>query len=136
MDHDRLTVRAPAAGRQIASFVGRLAERVGLSSGQAYRLRLAADEIVTNITQHGYGGRAGPVELVGGVDTDSVWLCIVDEAPPFDPTSHDPRPRLEAGPTHGPEGGFGLYLALTGVDGFRYDRRGGQNRNTLIMRRP
>ena len=133
---NRLCLRASAAaGREIASFVCGLADQVGLTAAQVYRLRLAADEIVTNITLHGYRGKPGPVELVGGIEPDRVWLCIVDEGPPFDPTTHDPKPRL-AEPTVGPEGGFGQFLALSGVDDFAYDRKGGQNRNTLIMRRP
>lgn len=137
MDADRVNLRTSAAtGRQVAAFVCALAERVGLPESRAYRLRLAADEIVTNIGVHGYHNRPGPVELVGGVDRDEVWLSIIDEAPPFDPTTHDPRPRLAAGADHDGEGGFGLFLALRGLDDFRYGRSGGRNENTLIMRRP
>jgi serine/threonine-protein kinase RsbW len=137
MEANRVTLRtSEAAGQQVAEFVCSLATRVGLSEGPAYRLRLAADEIVTNIGLHGYHGRPGPVELVGGVEPDQVWVSIIDEAPPFDPTTHDPRPRLEAGPTYDREGGFGLFLALRGLDDFRYGRSGGRNENTLIMRRP
>jgi anti-sigma regulatory factor (Ser/Thr protein kinase) len=137
MEANRVTLRtSAAAGQQVAAFVCSLAERVGLSEGRAYRLRLAADEIVTNIGLHGYHGRPGPVELVGGIDPDAVWLSIIDEAPAFDPTGHDPGPRLQAGPDHDGEGGFGLFLALRGLDDFRYGRSGGRNENTLIMRRP
>jgi serine/threonine-protein kinase RsbW len=136
VEADRVNLRtSAAAGRQVAAFVCALAERVGLSESRAYRLRLAADEIVTNIGVHGYHNLPGPVELVGGVDPDAVWLSIIDEAPPFDPTTHDPRPRLAAGPDHQGEGGFGLFLALRGLDDFRYGRSGGRNENTLIMRR-
>jgi anti-sigma regulatory factor (Ser/Thr protein kinase) len=137
MEANRVTLHASAAaGQQVAAFVCSLAEQVGLPEGRAYRLRLAADEIVTNIAVHGYRGRPGPVELVGGVEPDAVWLSILDEAPPFDPTTHDPGPRLQAGPDHEGEGGFGLFLALRALDDFRYGRSGGRNENTLIMRRP
>jgi serine/threonine-protein kinase RsbW len=137
MAANRVTLRTcAAAGQQVAEFVCSLAGEVGLAEGTAYRLRLAADEIVTNIGLHGYHGRPGPVELVGGVEPDAVWLSIIDEAPPFDPTTHDPAPRLAAGPFHSGEGGFGLFLALRGLDDFRYRRTGGRNENTLIMRRP
>jgi serine/threonine-protein kinase RsbW len=137
VEANRVTLRtSAAAGQQVAEFVCSLAARVGLAEGPAYRLRLAADEIVTNIGLHGYHGRPGPVELVGGVEPDAVWLSIIDEAPPFDPTTHDPGPRLAAGPFHEGEGGFGLFLALRGLDDFRYGRADGRNENTLIMRRP
>lgn len=137
MGADRVTLlTCAAAGQQVAEFVRWLAGQVGLDEAPAYRLRLAADEIVTNIGAHGYHGRPGPVELVGGVEPDAVWLSIIDEAPPFDPTTHDPGPRLAAGPSHPGEGGFGLFLALRGLDDFRYRRTGGRNENILIMRRP
>ncbi|HVQ93209.1 MAG TPA: ATP-binding protein [Mycobacteriales bacterium] len=131
----RLTVRATtAAGSEVAGFVQALSEQGGLTERQSYRLRLAVDEIVTNIVLHGYRGQPGPVQLEGGTDGDQVWLRIVDEAPAFDPTTHDPRPRLAA-QADGREGGFGLFLAMSGVDDFSYDRTDGHNRNTLVMRR-
>lgn len=137
MEVSRVTLRASAAvGQQAGAFICALAEQVGLPHARTYRLRLAADEIVTNIAVHGYRGRPGPVELVAGIDPDAVWLSILDEAPPFDPTTHDPAPRLEAGADHEDEGGFGLFLALRGLDDFRYGRTGGRNENTLIVRRP
>jgi anti-sigma regulatory factor (Ser/Thr protein kinase) len=133
---NRLCLRAHAGvGAQLAAFVAGLAAQAELAPVRAYRLRLAADEIVTNIAVHGYHGRPEPVELSGAVETDRVWLRIEDEGPPFDPRTHDPRPRLEAGSVHTAEGGFGLFLALSGVDDFDYDRLGGKNRNTLIMHR-
>ena len=90
-----MTLRtSAAAGRQVAEFVCSLAESVGLAESAAYRLRLAADEIVTNIGLHGYCGRPGPVELVGGVEADAVWLSIIDEAPRVRPDR--PRPGTPA----------------------------------------
>lgn len=131
----RLCLRAePAAGHQVAGFVQTIGEQGGLTDKQAYRLRLAVDEIVTNIVLHGYRGEPGPVELEGGADGDRVWLSVVDSAPPFDPTTHDPGPRLAAS-ADGREGGFGLFLVMTGVDEFRYDHIDGHNRNTMVMRR-
>jgi serine/threonine-protein kinase RsbW len=123
------------ASAQLAAFVARLAAQADLTAARAYRLRLAADEIVTNIAVHGYRGKPEPVELFGAVEPDRVWLRIEDVGPPFDPRTHDPRPRLEASSAHAAEGGLGLFLALSGVDDFEYDRQGGKNRNTLIMHR-
>jgi anti-sigma regulatory factor (Ser/Thr protein kinase) len=42
---------------------------------------------------------------------------------------------LAEGITGGREGGFGLFLALTGLDEFRYEYADGCNRNTLIILR-
>jgi anti-sigma regulatory factor (Ser/Thr protein kinase) len=123
------------AGDELADFVRSLSRQAGLDSRQAYRLRLAADEITTNIALHGYRGAGGVVEVEGGVDESGVWLRIEDTAPPFDPRTHDPGPRLLADPAGGTEGGFGLFLALRGLDHFAYDYVGGRNLNTLVVRR-
>ncbi|MEV6981616.1 ATP-binding protein [Sphaerisporangium sp. NPDC051017] len=118
----------------VGDFVGALAERAGLATRPAYWLRLAADEITTNIVQHGYRGRDGVVDLEGGVDADALYLRIEDDAPAFDPRAYDPAPRLAVPPSVRELGGYGLMLALGKVDEFRYQYVGGRNRNTLIMR--
>ncbi|MBB5954346.1 anti-sigma regulatory factor (Ser/Thr protein kinase) [Saccharothrix tamanrassetensis] len=137
MTQHRLRLReGRCAGEELAEFVRSLARQAGLDPQQVYRLRLAADEITTNIVLHGYGDAGGVVEIEGEAGPDGVRLRIEDSAPPFDPHTHDPGPRLGAAdPTEGPEGGFGLYLALRGLDYFAYDYVGGRNLNTLVVRR-
>jgi anti-sigma regulatory factor (Ser/Thr protein kinase) len=129
-----LRAGAEAAG-DVTAYVQLLARRGELDRHQAYQLRLAADEITTNIALHGYRGATGPLRLAGGCDGQRVWLRIEDEAPPFDPRTHDAAKRLAEGISGGREGGFGLFLALTGLDEFRYEYADGCNRNTLIIRR-
>lgn len=128
-----------AVSRPVADFVAALARHAGLTSRQAYRLRLAVDEVATNVTIHGYGDSGcGVVDLEGGIDAERVWVRVEDDAPAFDPRTHDPRPRLAEGlmrRERRTEGGLGLFLALSNVDEFAYDRVGGRNRNTLIIRR-
>jgi len=120
----------------VAELTRSLAEQGGLTPSQAYGLRLALDEITTNIAQHGYAGNGGIVDLLAGVEPGEVWVRVEDDAPPFDPRDHDPAPRLAAHPHLRPEGGYGLFLALNKLDDFAYDHAGGRNRNTLIMHRP
>lgn len=131
----RLRADLPGSfARQIANLVEDLARQGGLDSHDAYRLRLAADEITTNIAMHGYQGQCGVVEITGGLDQEWVWLRIEDEAPKFDPTG-----RLESyrpvDPVAGPIGGHGLFLALRSLDNFAYDYVNGRNRNLLRIRR-
>lgn len=120
--------------RPIAAFIGELSRKAALTPRQAYRLRLAVDEIATNVALHGYrDARRGVVDLEGGIDDERVWVRIEDDAPAFDPRSHDPGPLLAVPPTRREAGGLGLYLALRNVDAFTYDRVGGRNRNTLFI---
>lgn len=131
----RLRAGGPGAfTREIASLVDDLASQGGLDPHDAYRLRLAADEITTNIAMHGYQGRCGVVEITGGLDREWVWLRIEDEAPQFDPRrrADDYRP---VDPADGPIGGHGLFLAMRSLDNFAYDYVNGRNRNLLRIRR-
>lgn len=135
MSVTRLTLDARyPLSREVACFTACLARRADLGHEQVYRLRLAADEITDNAVVHGYRQHGGPVVLDGGIGPRMVWLRVEDEAPPFDPRSHDPLPRLAAGPGD-PAGGFGLFLALRSVDRFRYEYTGGCNRCTMWIRR-
>jgi serine/threonine-protein kinase RsbW len=120
--------------REIARFVEVLAAVANLPYCRAYRLRLAADEITTNIAVHGYRLAGGVLEVDGGIDTDSVWVCIEDEAPPFDPRTHDRHERLRSGPLS-LAGGYGLHIALSSVDQFGYEYMGGRNRCKLTVKR-
>ena len=118
-----------------AAFVGELVQDAGLPTSKAYWLRLAVEEITTNIARHGYRGH-GLVRLTSEISQDRVWVRIEDEAPQFDPQSHDPARQLQTAPAEREAGGFGLLLALRKLDGFCYERLDGQNRNTLTMFRP
>ncbi|MBW4717745.1 ATP-binding protein [Saccharothrix obliqua] len=121
-------------GARVAEVVRSLAARAALTRAQAYRLRLAADEIATNIVLHGYGGE-GEVGLCGGVAEDHVWLRTEDSAPPFDPRDHDPSPVLTADPATRAPGGLGVHLALAAVDELRYEQVAGLNHTTLVVYR-
>lgn len=118
----------------VACFVTGLARDAALSRRKSYWLRLAAEEITTNIAHHGYQG-SGPVWLEGRVNTDTVSVRIEDQAPAFDPIAYDRHARLALEPAQRPEGGFGLLLALHNLDGFGYEYVDGKNRNELIMYR-
>lgn len=122
-------------GVLIPAIVDRLARATGLTHSQAYRLRLATEEITTNIVTHGYGGRGGTVDIDAGYDENWAWVRIEDDAPEFDPAAYDVVPRLTADPGWAPLGGFGLFLAQSSVDCLEHTRPEGRNRNLLKIRR-
>ncbi|TDQ46903.1 ATP-binding protein [Actinorugispora endophytica] len=108
-----------------------------LTPPAVYRMRLAADEVATNIVTHGYAenDRTGVLEVDGGADGDRVWIRFRDSAPPFDPRDRCHAPDLAVPLARRPVGGLGLHLVFTMLDDFEYEREGDRNRNTLIMRR-
>ncbi|MFE3559595.1 ATP-binding protein [Streptomyces sp. NPDC059193] len=118
----------------IASFVLRLAGRAGLDKGSAYRLRLAVDELATNIVMHGYRGGDGRITVRGRSGPGGVRITIEDTAPAFDPVEG----RLPPAPGVPPEdrriGGLGIHLALTSVDEFSYVHRDGRNISALTVK--
>jgi anti-sigma regulatory factor (Ser/Thr protein kinase) len=121
----------------VSDFVKQAAAAAGLDRGAAYRLRLSVVELVTNTITHGYraANRPGTVELRAEMDDQSLTLTLDDSAPPYDP-SGAPPPDLSRPAEERQVGGLGVFLALQGVDAFRYERVGDRNRSVLVMKRP
>ncbi|WP_415947782.1 ATP-binding protein [Streptomyces sp. KLOTTS4A1] len=130
-------LRVPAELRslaEIAGYVRALARRAGLDPAAAYRLRLAVDELATNVVTHGYQGADGEIVVAGSADPDWVRVRIEDRAPPFDPREGRSAPAVGVPPEQRPIGGLGVHLALTSVDTFRYERTDGRNISVLAVR--
>jgi|SRR5579883_244370 serine/threonine-protein kinase RsbW len=121
----------------IARFVIDAAGAAGLSRKATYHLRLAVDEVATNIITHGYeeAGDSGDIAISAALSGDALTITLEDSAVPFDPRSLAAPPQLNEPLEERPLGGLGVFLALKNVDGFDYARAGGKNRNTFIMRR-
>jgi serine/threonine-protein kinase RsbW len=120
----------------IYDFVERAAQMAGLCQADAYRLRLAVDEIATNAIAHGYAGQKGELNLRARLDRRALTIFLEDSGPEFDPWRQPPpadldRPLIERQP-----GGLGVYLARYGADSVAYERVDGRNRISLVMNRP
>jgi serine/threonine-protein kinase RsbW len=134
------TLRLPAtldALSPIRDFVEEAAVAAGLDRRARYRLRLAVDEIATNVIVHGYdeAGLSGDVLVTTHVEPDALRVVIEDDAAPFDPYSLTTPDDLDAPLEERGIGGLGVFLTIRGVDEFRYQRIGERNRNVFIMRR-
>ncbi|MEU7164125.1 ATP-binding protein [Streptomyces morookaense] len=119
----------------VARYVLDLAARAGLSADDTHRLRLAADELATNVILHGYRDCQGELRLEGGADLHTVWLRLEDDAPRFDPRQGHRPPQTHLPLERRPIGGLGIHLALTALDGFSHGYTDGRNRSTLVIRR-
>jgi serine/threonine-protein kinase RsbW len=121
----------------VRRYVARYGEVAGLDKRAIYRLRLAVDEVVTNIVTHGYtaSSEPGPVEIWAEIAEGALAIFVEDTGTTYDPGSQAPndssQPLAER-----PAGGLGLFLAMENVDEFRYERIGERNRHTFIMHRP
>lgn len=106
-----------------------------LDADAAYALRLAIEELGSNVIRHGFDDRnVHDISLSMTVLPEMVELTIEDDGRPFDPSQprHLNTPEnLEAAPT----GGMGLSLVAEIAGPIEYVRENGRNRTTLRIKK-
>lgn len=112
-------------------FVASIANKAGLNAERVHRFYLSAEEICTNIIEHGYAYAGGEIKVICCILTDRFTVTIIDDAPPFNPLQHaDPdrsTPLCERS-----NGGWGIFFVKQYIEQVTYDYVDGQNRLTLI----
>lgn len=122
----------------IRRYLAMAADEARLDEKTAYRLRLAVDEIVTNIVTHGYAvgtSNSAPIRVQAEAVDGSVRVQLEDSGRAYDPRQAPVPQDLHAGPERRTPGGLGVFLALQSTDGYEYERVGEQNRSILVVRR-
>ena len=136
---DPLTVPATLESIDpIVQYVLSAAATAGLDKKTAYRLRLAVDEIATNIITYGYSGTgaADTITIEYRITDAQVIIDLIDHGRAFDPLTSRPAPDELTKPLEARRiGGLGIFLAKSCVDDFRYERLKDTNHNTLVMNR-
>lgn len=121
----------------IGQYVKTAAAEAGLDKSAAYALRLAIDEIATNIILYGYerAQLQGELAVDGELTDAALTITLEDTGIAFDPRAQtlpdeeDLTKPLEERAI----GGLGIYLAFRGVDHFDYQRVDERNRNIFVM---
>lgn len=110
------------------------ANKAGFNDQELQRVRLAVDEIATNIVIHGYeeAGRSGDLMISAVCDEDRLTIYLEDTGEEYDPRN-TPSPDLTTPIDKRPLGGLGVYLALWALDQFEYETEPNRNRSTLIV---
>jgi anti-sigma regulatory factor (Ser/Thr protein kinase) len=137
-------ISLPATMESVATVsrqVADLGAQAGLPPERRYKLRLAVEEIATNIVTHGYAEAPDPptdpeFQLEWGFGPDRVWVRLEDSARPFDPTRAPDPADLDAPLSERRIGGLGIHLVRASLDEFSYERTAGRNRVTLGLRHP
>lgn len=109
-------------------FVQQAVEQAGLTEREGKRLRLAVEEAVANIVNH---GEATTIALQSVVEDQQLVLTIDDDGQPFDPTGESPTD-LSVPADERPPGGLGVMLIHKMVDSLSYERVDGHNILRLI----
>ena len=122
----------------IGQYVLNAATAAGLAKKAAYNLRLAVDEIATNVITHGYeeANCEGVLDLRAVIDDTTLTIFLEDTGAAYVPDQALRQTELNRPLEERPIGGLGVYLATQGVDQFRYERLGDQNRHTFVVSRP
>lgn len=123
---------------QIKDYVLTAAAHANLEKKATYNLRLAVDEIATNIIKHGYpkSNQEGEIQVTAKIEEKTLTIYLEDDAIPFDPISRPSPDNLDDDLNDRPIGGLGIYLAKESVDQFLYKQINNHNRNIFIVNRP
>jgi serine/threonine-protein kinase RsbW len=104
-----------------------------LPAKAVFELKLALDELVTNVISYGYDDSADhEIELRLYRTGGELTAELEDDGKPFDPLSA-PTPDVTQAIDERPIGGLGIYLARQATDALEYRRRDG--RNLLVMKK-
>lgn len=121
----------------VSQYILEATQLAGLDSRKGYQLLLAADELVTNIINHGYQetGKTGNINIAAEVDKNERQLHVAfeDDAPSFNPC-HYVSPNLSLPLEMRPIGGLGLFLIHQNVDQLCYQRINNLNRTVLTVK--
>ena len=124
----------PSAG-DVMPRVNELVDRVG----EAYsvpletltNLRIALDEIVTNIVSYAYpDGAAHEIRLRFQVRGGRLETTVEDDGVPYDPLQA-PAPDVTSSLSRRPVGGLGVHFVKSLIHDVAYERVAGHNRLTL-----
>jgi serine/threonine-protein kinase RsbW len=110
------------------------AARAALTSREAAQVKLALEELVTNVIVHGFAASgAGWMRLRIARRAGHLTIELRDNAPAFDPFGV-PAPPLDQDIAERRVGGLGVHLVRTLMDAYGYVRDADQNVVSLRKR--
>ncbi|MGH8801760.1 MAG: ATP-binding protein, partial [Casimicrobiaceae bacterium] len=120
---------------RLLEVVDRVCRESGAEPDLAYDVRLAVDEVCTNLITHGYHGLApGPIALSIEARPDRMVIHIADRGHRFDLRGAPPPDLLAPAETRA-AGGLGCHLVRSVIDDIDYQTEpGGENHLTLVRR--
>ncbi|MGE5465265.1 MAG: ATP-binding protein [Betaproteobacteria bacterium] len=117
----------------IQHFVEAMLKRLDIVDPPAYDIRLAVDEIATNIVRHAYREKPGRIWVMCYRLGDEFIVIMKDEGRPFDPTTMPP-PDLTAGLDKRNVGGLGIYFVRRVMTRMSHEYKDGKNIVTMIKK--
>jgi len=97
-----------------------MGRRAGLNDKETNRVVLAVDELFANISQHGYHGKEGPIEMKAECDDGFLRFEFRDYAPPLMDKDTLQGQSMDASQIR--PGGLGLHLIYAIMDEVGHQR--------------
>ncbi len=117
------------------TFITAYAVQNQLSEKKCHEVKLAADEIITNIIQYAYPKSGGDILVTCDMDpSGTLSIEIVDEGVFFNPLEVG-EPDISSKIEEMKIGGLGIFLAKRMVDDIQYRREDDRNILTLYKKR-
>lgn len=115
-------------------FIVETCQEANLSAKVSYDIRLAVEEVCTNIIEHGYEGmNPGTISISFQYGTRQVVIRITDYGHPFEP-SEPPEPKPQSMLEESSTGGLGLHFIYRSVDSVNYEVTESGNTLTLVKK--
>jgi sigma-B regulation protein RsbU (phosphoserine phosphatase) len=107
-------------------FCGQWVEFVGFAEPETYNIVLACDEIFTNLYQHAYHGRSGPVLCEAFTNQNSLTFVVTHQGHGLSSDADLPR-----SPAPSKTGGYGLPFIHRVFDDVKFETAGERSKVTL-----
>ena len=125
-----LSNRAEPMAR-LEAVLDRVAEQYRLPRGVVTDLRIALDEVVSNILKYAYADDGGhDISIHCEIRDGQLETTVEDDGEAFDPLEA-PRPDLDVPMASRKVGGLGIHFVKELMNEVTYERIGGRNRLTL-----
>jgi len=133
---ETLELNVKATIENISQVTGNIEDflrRKGFTDETVFDVRLAVDEAITNVIQHGYDGKEGMIHIRCEVSIKEIVLVVEDSAKPFNLSSVE-EPRFSDGLEKRQIGGLGVYLIRKKMDQVTHEFKNGKNILTMKKR--
>jgi anti-sigma regulatory factor (Ser/Thr protein kinase) len=112
---------------ELIAHIRRFGAECALTDDQLFRIELSLDELINNVIDHGYPGRApGWVSVRLRCLDAAIEIVLDDDADLYDPFAIE-TPDLDAGIEERPLGGLGVHLVRSLMSEVRYQVVNGHN---------
>jgi anti-sigma regulatory factor (Ser/Thr protein kinase) len=116
---------------KVLAFIADLCARHNIPPDTEYDLKLALDEVVSNVARHAYPKDEDHQFTLGVTVSDEEFAArVIDDGIAFDPLAHPP-PNLDVPLEERKEGGLGIFLVRQIMTSVEYQRVDGKNIMTL-----